>query len=318
MQIALACPAESGSLSGNRRTALRYAAILRQLGHCVRFVRDPFSIRPHDELLIALHARKSAPWLAAWQTRRPNCPTLLVLTGTDLYEDRNRSPVVKTSLATATRIVVLQPDAMQFLPKSIATKTRVIVQSAKAPPTSPQIDPSCFEVCVSGHLRSVKDPLRAAMASRLLPADSRIRIVQMGACMDPHWQRRVQQQSDRNPRFRYLGALPHRRSLQVLARSRLLVVSSRSEGGPNVASEAIACGVPIVGTCISGLIGLLGADYPGYFSVGDTRALAQLLRQAETDSVFYRQLRRHVQRLRTLVDPLTETRAWRQLLAELT
>ena len=59
-----------------------------------------------------------------------------------------------------------------------------------------------------------------------------------------------------------------------------MVISSLSEGGANVISEAAVAGVPVLASRIDGNVGLLGADYPGYFPVGDTEALARLLRTA--------------------------------------
>ena len=57
---------------------------------------------------------------------------------------------------------------------------------------------------------------------------------------------------------------------------------------------------------IDGSVGLLGPRYPGYFRVGDTRALAALLLRAETDPAFYAELRRGVRRLARLVRPARE------------
>jgi glycosyltransferase involved in cell wall biosynthesis len=65
-----------------------------------------------------------------------------------------------------------------------------------------------------------------------------------------------------------------------------MVLSSLSEGGANVMSEAVAARVPVLATRIDGSIGLLGRDYPAYFPVGDTEALARLLNRIETDAAF--------------------------------
>jgi hypothetical protein len=73
----------------------------------------------------------------------------------------------------------------------------------------------------------------------------------------------------------------------------------------------------VVSSHIAGSIGLLGEDYPGYFPVGDTQALANLLRRAETDTEFYNTLRDCCARLRPLFDPAREKRGWKDLLHEL-
>ncbi len=121
-----------------------------------------------------------------------------------------------------------------------------------------------------------------------------------------------------NPRYKWRGELPRWEALRVLARSRLHVLSSRAEGGANVLSEAIACGVPTLASRIPGSVGILGRDYPGYFPVGDTKALAGLLRHAETDAKFRGRLQAACDRLRPLVHPDHEREALRRLLAELT
>jgi len=100
----------------------------------------------------------------------------------------------------------------------------------------------------------------------------------------------------------------------MLVRSRLLVLSSRMEGGANVISEAVVEGVPVLASRISGNIGLLGARYPGYFPVGDTAALAKLLQRAITDPAFYERLRCRCDDLKPLFDPARERADWAEVL----
>ena len=73
----------------------------------------------------------------------------------------------------------------------------------------------------------------------------------------------------------------------------------------------------MLASAIPGSIGILGADYPGYFQVGDTRGLARLLLKAETDAGFLQNLRRRCRQLAGMFDPGLEKKAWRQLLDEL-
>src|SRR3990167_6949633 len=104
--------------------------------------------------------------------------------------------------------------------------------------------------------------------------------------------RRARAEARRNLRYRWLTQLPRARARRLVGGGRLLVLSSRMEGGANVISEAVVDGTPVVASRIPGSVGLLGAGYPGYFPVGDTAALARRLRRAETDSRFYHRLRR--------------------------
>src|SRR5262249_46764307 len=142
-----------------------------------------------------------------------------------------------------------------------------------------------------GHLRQEKDPLRTALALRHLPANSRIRVTHAGQALSADWAKRARTAGRLDPRYRWLGELPRWQARRLLARSRLLVLSSRMEGGANVISEAIVERVPVLASQISGSIGLLGEAYPGFFPVRDTGALARLLRRAETEPSFYTQLR---------------------------
>ena len=89
-----------------------------------------------------------------------------------------------------------------------------------------------------------------------------------------------------------------------------MVISSRQEGGANVVSEAIVAGVPIIASHIPGNIGILGNDYPGYFPVGDSRALATLLHRAETDPQYLKLLESYCHKIRPSMMPKTEAKSW--------
>ena len=81
------------------------------------------------------------------------------------------------------------------------------------------------------------------------------------------------------------------------------------EGGANVIVEAITSGVPVIASFVSGNIGMLGDDYPGYFPLGDSAACAALMSRAETDASFYARLCRASKALEKRFMPLRENRA---------
>lgn len=315
MRIALVTPAPRGSRTGNRTTAVRWARILRGLGHEVS-VSEAWRGGRCD-LLVAVHARKSAPSVLRFRAERPEAPVILCLAGTDLYRDIRTSAAARRALEAATRLVLLQPEGASELPARLRRRARVILQSAERPPAAPRRSSRTFDVAVLAHLRPVKDPLRAALASRRLPEGSRVRVLLVGGAISTALAARARAEEKRNPRFRWLGELPRWKARRVLARSRLLSVTSRTEGGANVVSEAIACGVPVVASRIPGNVGLLGRDYPGYFPRGDTAALAALLARAEADPEFLRRLERACRRLAPGFRPGREREAWRRLLEEI-
>ncbi len=315
MNIRIATPAAPRSRSGNRATALRWARILRQLGHDVSIKQGGGAV--DFDLLIALHARRSAESVEQFHLAHPDRPIIVTLTGTDLYDDIHHNSQAQRSLELATWLIVLHGRGADELPARFHDKTRVIYQSATPlrQPATRKTD--VFEVCVMGHLRDVKDPFRAAEAAALLPESSRITVLHLGAALDEALADRAGQETQRNERYRWIGDQPRVLARQILAASRLLVLSSLSEGGANVVSEALACDVPVLSSRIAGSIGLLGEDYSGYFTTGDTQALADLMLRAEQDQAFYGLLQTHCRSRAHLFEPARERRAWEELLGEL-
>ena len=324
MKIGIITPAPPQSRYGNRVTALRWARILRKLGHSVS-VKQAYSGERVD-LLIALHALRSYPSIARFHRQFRDRPIIVALTGTDLYRELNRNKRAQQSLEIATRIVVLQPKALEALHERWREKTRVICQSVKALTSEARSSSrdalvssstrGTFDVCVIGHLRPVKDPFRTAMAARLLSPSSRIRVVQIGRAMSAQQELRARAEMKTNPRYQWLGEQPRGRVQRILKQSRLSVLSSRLEGGANALGEAIVAGIPVLASRIPGSVGILGDNYPGYFETGATAELAELMSRAETDPVFFAELRQAGNQLAPLFDPAREEAAWMKLLGE--
>ena len=315
MKIVLATPAPPRSRKGNRITALRWAKFIRALGHGTQ-VREEYHGQS-CQLLIALHARRSYPSVERYRRQYPDGPLVLALTGTDLYGDIHTDAQAQKALELADRLVVLQPEGIAELPDQLRSKARVIYQSLRPPAGHFKPRENTFEVCVLGHMRPVKDPFRTAEAARLLPPSSRLQVIHIGGALSPAMAARAHAEEKTNPRYRWLGELPRWKALRHLAQSRLLVLTSIMEGGANAVSEALACGVPVISTRISGSIGLLGADYPGYFPVGDVPALARLLERFENDEAYCTQLKIQCQGQAAIVDPAREQASWAGLLDEL-
>jgi putative glycosyltransferase (TIGR04348 family) len=305
-RIAIVTPAGAGTRNGNRHTALRWAAHLRRAGHRVAVSVD-WDGAPCD-LLLALHARRSHGSVARYRRARPRGPLAVALTGTDLYRDLPASREARRSLEAADRILVLQDQAPRRLAPRLRRKTRVVFQSAdprtrRAPPAR------VFRVAVIGHLREEKDPFRAAAALAHVAGDAPLEVAHVGAALSLGMQSEARRWMARDPRYRWLGGMPHARTLGWLARSHVLVVSSRMEGGANVIAEAARLGVPVLASRVEGNVGMLGRRYPGYFAPGSARGLARLMERARLDAAFYGRLQRALAARRARFSPSAERAA---------
>jgi glycosyltransferase involved in cell wall biosynthesis len=221
MKIGIVTPAPPRSRHGNRVTALRWARILRSLGHRVTIAQSYEG--ESCDFLIALHALRSHGAINRWRREHPDRPLIVALTGTDLYRDLPGSERARRSLELATRLIVLQPKAFEELPEHLHAKTRVIYQSVKpfSEIRNPRAPIRNFTVCVIGRLREVKDPFRAAMAARMLHATSRIRIVHAGGATNEKMAERARREMKINPRYHWIGEQPPWRIRQLLTRSQL-------------------------------------------------------------------------------------------------
>ena len=273
----------------------------------------------HPDLLVAIHAWRSAASVAAFRARHPTRPLVVLMSGTDIYRFQHSHPEeTAASMAAADRLVGLHDLVADDLPAELRSKLRIIHQSALAlrGPRSPSR--RTFDVCVVGHLREEKDPFRAARAARGVPAESNLRIVHLGKPHDSGYARQAHEEMAANPRYVWRGEVPRWQVRRTFARCHAMVMSSIMEGGANVVSEAVVAGVPVIASRIPGNVGLLGADHPALYPPGDTDALRALLHRAETEPGFLDAVRAHGDARRDRFSPDHERAAWAALLGELT
>ena len=306
MRIGIVTPSATSTRTGNRHTAQRYATFLRAAGHRVH-VASSWDGGECD-LMVALHARRSHPSIARFRACYPARPLVVVLTGTDVYRDIRSDAAAQDSLELATLLITLQDQAGRELRRHLQGKVRVVYQSANvaraaAPPRRR------FRVCVVGHLRAEKDPFRAALALAHLPSERPLEVVQIGDALSPEMAAEARRLTRVDARYRWVGGVPHARALAWLARSHLLVVSSRMEGGANVICEAARAGVPVVASRVPGNVGMLGPRYPGYYPLEDELALARLFDRASADARFYARLKAGTAARRHLFAPAAERRS---------
>ncbi|HEX7557645.1 MAG TPA: selenoneine biosynthesis selenosugar synthase SenB [Usitatibacter sp.] len=312
--VCIVTPGTRDANNGNWRTASRWA---KMLGDRYRVIVQTAWDAKSADAMIALHARRSAPSIRAFRAQASEGGLAVVLTGTDLYEDLPESAEAAGSLDLADRIVVLQEDAPRVLDSRWRGKTEVIFQSASSLPrrAKPRDQLNCVMV---GHLRAEKDPLTLFRAVAMLPASLPIHIRHIGAALDPRLGEAARALERRDPRYRYVGALPRGLTRAAIAAAHVLVHPSIVEGGANVIVEAVTGGTAVIASRISGNIGMLGVDYPGYFEPGDESGLAGCLVQAVEDAKYRRALATAAAARKSLFAPRVEARAVHRLAELLT
>ena len=198
-------PALAAANNGNWQTASRWARML-SIDYRVRLV--PAWDGGDEDMLVALHARRSAASIAAWAAQRPGRPLVVVLTGTDLYRDIAVDAQAQRSLALADRLVVLHERAPEDLPAALRDKARVCFQSCsvRRPVDTPA---GRLRALMVGHLREEKDPRTYFAAARRLAARTDIRLDHIGHALDAALGEEARALAAACPRYRWLGGLDH-------------------------------------------------------------------------------------------------------------
>ena len=305
-------PALADANNGNWQTAHRWGGMLSEAYR----VRLASSWDGGDEdVMVALHARRSAASVMRWRTLRPAMPLIVVLTGTDLYRDIESDTTAQASLESADRLIVLNQLGAESLPEGLKSKARVVLQSSAARKTMPKTGQRLRALMV-GHLRAEKSPQTYFDAARLLVGRPDILLDHIGAALDPALGVQATSLVVENPRYRWLGGLSHATTRKRIQAAHVLVHPSRMEGGAHVVIEAVRSGTPVLASRIDGNVGLLGENYDGYFPVGDASALATLLQRLREEPAMLPHLQRQCEERAPLFDPARESATLHALIGE--
>jgi putative glycosyltransferase (TIGR04348 family) len=283
--IVIVSPALHDANNGNWQTAKRWATLLSR-HYRTRIIKEwPDHQAQSDEIMLALHARRSATSIAAWQAQRGSAGLVLALTGTDLYRDIHTDTQAQASLDAACRLIVLQPLGIHELKPGYRGKTHVVLQSTTSRKTLPKTRHHLRAVMV-GHLRDEKSPQTLFAAARLLRAREDIFIDHIGAGLDDKLAQDAIDTVAYCANYTWAGALKYAQTRAKIQRAHILVHASKMEGGAHVIMEAVCSGTPVIASDIAGNQGMLGEDYCGYFPVGDAQALALLIQRCKDEPHF--------------------------------
>ena len=270
-----------------------------------------------EDLMIALHARRSAASIRAWREQRGGSPLAVVLTGTDLYRDIATDAHAQRSLQLADALVVLNDRGAQGLPEALRARTHVLLQSCPARRTLAK-PVRHLRALMVGHLRDEKDPRTFWRAAERLRGRSDLRFDHVGGALEAALGDEALRLAQRHPRFRWLGALPHAAARRRIQSAHVLVHASRMEGGAHAVIEALRSGTPVIASRIDGNLGLLGDDWPATFEVGDDAALATLIERARDEPAMLVDLQRRAAERARLFAPEAERAALMRIVRGLT
>jgi putative glycosyltransferase (TIGR04348 family) len=317
--ICIVSPALAAANNGNWQTAKRWQHMLSSDYHVEIMLQ--WDGRPFDAML-ALHARRSADSIAQWAAKFPDKLIVLALTGTDLYRDIAVDPLAQQSLKLAHRLVVLQDMGPNSLPVEFQSKCQVIFQSTPRLHRNKPVEKTTqkLRALMVGHLRSEKSPETYFAAARSLANRPDIVLDHIGAPLDAELGKQARQLAQEVPTYRYLGEQTHASTRARISRAHVLVHPSRMEGGAHVVMEAVMSGTPVLASRIDGNVGMLGADYAGYFDCGDAQQLAHALiscREGQNQpSSKLAHLARQCSFREKLFEPLAEQTSLRRIFAE--
>ena len=276
--LCIVSPALADANNGNWQTAQRWAHMLS--GQYKTRISAAWPDGQDADVMLALHARRSAPSIAAWAQTHPKRPLVVALTGTDLYHDIHHDAEAKQSLQLAYALIVLQDQGMAELPHALHNKAHVIYQSSTALPSVSKTI-AHLRVLMVGHLRDEKNPQLLWQAAQALSADDGIYIDHIGKTLNSALGQQAQRVASQYSHYRWLGEQPHAHTRRSIQRAHVLVHPSRLEGGAHVIIEAALSGPPVLASRVSGTVGMLGADYAGYFEADNAVQLADLLRRCQ-------------------------------------
>ena len=312
MHIIISSAYSLDSQKGNSITAQRIARLLNKAGHQATAICS--TELPPSDALIALHATKTLHHSRSFKRRNPHGNLIIYLTGTDLYRELPAgNPEFFEALDLADSLVVSQLSSLHSIPAAYRYKSHVVTASVNLPDITPVAVPKQPSLALIGHLRSVKNPFLVTHALALLP-DLDVQTYSIGESREEEMSATARKWEQRDPRYQWLGNLPHSTALGWIQKVTATLNTSHLEGGANSVAESIVLGTPVLASQVEGNVGMLGDDYAGYFTPNSPTELAALIQRTLTDGVFLDTLKEQVRKRQATFDTESEVQGWLTLL----
>lgn len=152
-----------------------------------------------------------------------------------------------------------------------------------------QIESNAVVLVWVGRMVDVKNPsmaIRAAAKWRQQYGD-RFRLVMIGIGPLILGLKRLAEQLDVLPSCLFLGSIPHSDIAKWFQAANLTILTSHSEGIPNVLLESVACGTPFVATDVGGVSEVADPRTDKLVPVGDESAFQQAVIEKLADCTDY-------------------------------
>lgn len=201
---------------------------------------------------------------------------------------RHARTVEQQVFAAAQRVVVttaqMAADIAQRVPAA-AARTLVIPNYVDTDIFRPQPAPTPdIDLIFIGRIAVEKN--LAALLEAIRPLNLRLIVIGSGPL-----QAALQQQfADLHDRVYWQGNVPNRDLPGYLHRARVFILPSHYEGHPKTLLEAMACGLPVIGTNVPGIAELLHHKETGYLCVPSPAGIRAAIQNVLADE----QLRAHM------------------------
>jgi glycosyltransferase involved in cell wall biosynthesis len=271
-RIALVSPYTLPFLCGNSFMADRLRSGLTRSGYEVELFdsrRDTpdRAVRFAPQVLHSLNADKPHHWVKGFMDRHP-VPWVITLTGTDYNSwcgKEEPPPHIRENLERARALVVFHMEALEALVNclpEIAGKIQVIAQGITCP-ACPQdvlqlrkelrIAPRDSVFLMVSSIRPVKNLEAALLAfSEIERKMANVRLILIGPVLDREEASRILKLGETLSSFEYLGEKPHVEVQKFIAASDVFLNTSLNEGMPGAVLEAMASGIPVLASDITG------------------------------------------------------------------
>ncbi len=249
---------------GNTVTVRRISEALQGLGISTEVVsveENSFPPLPHADLIHGFNAYQfSKYWTHAGTS---TCPYMVTLTGTDfnhsLLHEQTRDVVIQ-SLNGAEAISVFNQEARALLWREVPGlehKTFLIPQGVSdfsLIQSHRKKEEGSFLFVFPAGIRKVKNvPVAISMLASLYECNPRIRLWIVGPVIEKEEGNRVLKLIEQNAHWvRYLGQIPHREMGGIYRCADVVINTSLSEGQSSAILEAMAMGIPVIGSDIAG------------------------------------------------------------------